>query len=840
MLGHYKRVLVIGAHPDDEDTELLTFMVRNEGAEAAYLSLNRGEGGQNLIGPELGVGLGILRTEELLAARRLDGARQFFTRAYDFGFSKSLEDTWAQWPHDSLLKDVVRIVRRFRPQVIVAVFSGTPRDGHGQHQASGVLAREAFQIAADSSAFPELQREEGLSPWAAQKFYRSTRFDSVATTLTLDGGALDPATGRTYHQIAMASRSLHRSQDMGRLQTIGPSAVRLQLVPEAQGGAGSGHPTEQSVWDGVDTTLRALPGLRSSGTGQIEFLALLRQAVRSQPSSDSLAPLLVRLGVLLREAALPGRRSIEVEDQLEHLARAWQAASGVVLDARMQTRTLLPGHSAELDIEASGPTLALRKAVLAPVFPAGTLWPATVLGSNVQGDSGRGAAQTRVEVRVPVRQPLSNPYFLSGALPNGLYDWHEAPAAWRGLPFEPEPAGGALSSDRFLFQLARDATYRRNDQALGERRDPIEVVARVDVRVTPASLAWRLDDRAQRTFDVTLTHGAPDTTRGTVRLEVPKGWPQVATQVFLLRGREDRVTVRFSVRPPATLMAGRFNFRAVAVDGAGTTYDEGRVSVAYEHVRARSYLEPAGVQASVMNLKLPALTRVGYVRGAADRVPEALTSAGVPIQLLDAKALAAGSLDGFDAIVIGPRAYETEAQLAANNGRLLDYARRGGVLIVQYQQYDFFHGNYAPYPLIVGGAPAAITANVTTAGGAPFTAFATNGQGSHDRVTDERAPVQILNPGAPELNRPNRMTPTDWEGWVQERGLYFARAWDPRYRTLIETHDPNEGPQEGGVLVANVGKGKYVYTGLAFFRQLPAGVPGAYRLFANLLALAER
>ncbi|MEO8226417.1 MAG: PIG-L family deacetylase, partial [Gemmatimonadota bacterium] len=227
VLGHDKRVLLIGAHPDDEDTELLTILVRGEGAEAAYLSLNRGEGGQNLIGSELGAALGLLRTEELLAARRLDGAQQFFTRAYDFGFSKTLDDTWAHWPRDSVLKDVVRIVRRFRPQIIVSIFSGTPRDGHGQHQAAGWAALEAFKVAGDSTKFPDLLREEGLPPWTPLKLFRNARFDTAGAIVMLEGGAIDPAVGQSYHQIAMQGRSLHRSQDMGQLQRIGPSPGRL-------------------------------------------------------------------------------------------------------------------------------------------------------------------------------------------------------------------------------------------------------------------------------------------------------------------------------------------------------------------------------------------------------------------------------------------------------------------------------------------------------------------------------------------------------------------------------------------------------------------------------------
>ncbi len=838
MLGHYKRVLLVGAHPDDEDTEFLTVMVRHEGAEAAYLSLNRGEGGQNLIGPELGVGLGILRTEELLAARRTDGARQFFTRAYDFGYSKTLEDTWAQWPHDSLLKDVVRVVRRFRPQIIVSVFSGTPRDGHAQHQAAGVLAHEAFRAAADSASFPELQREEGLAPWSVRKLYGSARFDTAATTVRLDGGELDHSSGRTFHQIAMASRSLHRSQDMGQVQTIGPSTVRLQFIASAEQGDRP-KPRETSIWDGVDTTLAALPGMaRTTAAQRAEFLALIERARSAAAGDASVAGLIARAAAILREGVGAGSATPEVEGQFHHLARAWQAASGLVFDARVPQSELLPGSSVDLVLEASGPAAILRRAALAPVVVPGTIWPSAEAESRVEADSGRGSVVQRVTLPVPQPQPLSNPYFLSRGTPNGTYDWRDAPPAWRGLPFEPDPVGGVLRQTDGALQLTRSASRRRNDQARGELRDPVEIVARLEVRLSPASIAWRLSDRSPRGFEVTLTHGASDTTRGEVRLEVPTGWPSVPAQRFTLTRLDEKRIFHFTVRPPATLVPGLLTFHATASDGTHR-YDQGRVTIAYDHIRPRSYLEAADAHVRVMDLRLPTLARVGYVRGAADRVPEALLHAGVPIELLAGDALATAALDRYDAIVIGPRAYETDAGLMENNDRLLAYVHAGGMLIVQYQQYGFFTDNLAPYPLFVANRlPGTTTIDVATSRGAAASGLGTALLGGHDRVTDERAPVRMVAPNARELLSPNRIGPSDWEGWVQERGLYFARAWDKRYRTVIETHDPQEGPLEGGLLIADVGKGKYVYTGLAFFRQLPAGVPGAYRLFANLLALS--
>src|SRR5688572_10924808 len=342
MLGHYRRVLMIGAHPDDEDTELLTVLVRGMGAEAAYLSLTRGEGGQNLIGPELGEALGLIRTEELLAARRLDGARQYFTRAYDFGYSKTLDETWQHWPRDTVLKDVVRMVRRFRPQIIVTIFSGTPRDGHGQHQAAGWAAREAFRIAGDSSRFRELLREEGLVPWTPLKLYRSTRFDSAATTLTLNGGVLDTAVGKSFHQIAMAGRSLHRSQDMGQLQRIGPSLVRLALIEDRTGGG-------EGLFSGIDTTMAAMPLGERRGAGSAtlirsaepqpdlhRYTARIDSILAARGNQSRRRSLLARAARDLEQAVSvpPGAasgargvvytRGIELEDQLGHLnAAAW-------------------------------------------------------------------------------------------------------------------------------------------------------------------------------------------------------------------------------------------------------------------------------------------------------------------------------------------------------------------------------------------------------------------------------------------------------------------------------------------------------------------------------------
>lgn len=888
LLGHDQRVLMIGAHPDDEDTELLTLLVRGMGAEAAYLSLNRGEGGQNLIGSELGEALGLLRTEELLAARRLDGARQYFTRAYDFGFSKTLDDTWAHWPRDSVLKDVVRTIRRFRPQVVVSIFSGTPRDGHGQHQAAGWAAREAFRIAGDTAAFPELLAEEGLAPFTPLKLYRSARFDSASATLTLDGGALDPAVGQSFHQIAMRGRSLHRSQDMGQLQGIGPSAVRLALLIDRTGQGTA------ALWAGIDTTLGAVPLVQAlDPRSRQRTVALLAQYIARIDSARLLVatPLRPRLRALLGRAAddlqeahrqvldaLPGgpaaRARLErapegdpFEGELRRFAAARLASLDLISDGVSEDARVVPGQRMQVTVSlwnpgsapapiglcldgsdlgwrlvadsasrGALPALPGRGVCLGHQAATGALGPLNAAEDSLPG--GR-LLSARLEATVPASEAYATPYFLRLPRQGDLYQWDPADRAGWGLPFEPArfrlTTGGGAE--------AREIAYRGNDQGSGEFRTPVVVVPRVDVRLDPELEVWPRTSRAPRTLVVTLTHGARDATAGTVRLRVPRGWAEPRPQPFRLTREDERAEFRFRVRPPDHPAAGAYEVSAVAEADGGQRYAAGLSTVDYPHIHARSRIRRAVTMVRVADLLLPTLRRIAYLRGAADRVPEALESVGLPLELIRGADLATKPLARYDVIVIGPRAWETDADLPANNDRLLAYARAGGTVIVQYQQYGYFLGNFAPYPMTVGSRPPGAPDSATTAAarpaGAPGQAPAPALFGGHDRVTDETAPVTAVTPASPVLQVPNRIGASDWRGWVQERGLYFARSWDAAWKPVLEMHDPGEGPLEGGLLVAKVGRGRYVYTGISFFRQLPAGVPGGWRLFANLLALGQ-
>lgn len=785
QLRESRRVLMVAAHPDDEDNRLLSLLSQGYGADVAYLSLSRGEGGQNLIGPELGVDLGLLRSQELVSARAIDGARQFFTRAYDFGYSRSLEETEGFWLPDSILKDAVRVVRRFRPHVIVSIWSGTPRDRHGQHVMAGVIAHRAFDAAGNPASFPELESEEGLTAWRPLKLYRSSRFDTAATTLTLETGALDPRSGYSYEQIAMVSRSQHRSQAFGVLQPIGPSRTRLALVQDrTDGGPGAG------IFQGIPENESPYARLADS----------LRRSV---------APLrMIEAVPALAEALARGEEAGDVTaHERRLLGEALTVAAGIVIDARAGAAELVPGESVEIEVElynAGGAVLTVQGITV--TAPPG--WKVDRLASQAEVLGPGADLKRRLVVEVPQEAQPTQPYFLARAIKGALYDWSEVAPELRGAPFDPPllTATVELVLAGARFGISRPVTYRERDQVLGEVRRNVRVVPAIDVKIEPELVVWPADDRAPRQFSVSLTHNGTSPVSGVVELAG-------LTAPFRLGPKGASQSLQFSVPFPRS-GASEIRLRAVARADDGRVFDRGVEVIDYAHVALTPRVRPAESRVHVVPLTLPRLRTVGYVRGASDRVPEALRRVGLPIELLDAEGLATSDLARFDAIVIGSRAYETDSALVNHNDRLLAYVENGGHLLVQYQQYQFVRGGYAPYPLRISFP--------------------------HDRITDETAPVRVLEPDHPVFRVPHRIGESDWVGWPQERGLYFAGSWDDAYTPLLELSDPGMPPMRGGLLFAHYGSGTYVYTGLSFFRSLPAGVAGAYRLFLNLLALGER
>jgi LmbE family N-acetylglucosaminyl deacetylase len=828
-IGTTERVLMIGAHPDDENTAVLSELALGDGADVAYLSLTRGEGGQNLIGPELEEPLGLIRTEELLAARRLDGARQFFTRAYDFGFSKNADETFRQWPRDSLLADVVLVIRRFRPDVIIPVFSGTPRDGHGHHQASGILAREAFEAAADPTRFPG-QLAAGLRPHQAGALYQALYSGDADHAVVMRTGELDPLLGRSHYQVAMASRSRHRSQDMGRAEPLGPQSTRLVRIDEAPAGT--------SLFDGL--TARFLSGRASAANANariVNGLELYEDGAadtrgRFNPfGTGRLIRDLVNMGELLAnmESAVAADPDVSADAKadLAFHFRAERAdvdaalvrAAGLVFEATVDDARIVPGQTFELELtlwNGGDDTVAIR--ALEPTLPSG--WTTTPLDEApaVLEPSSIVTRRFRVDV-APAARP-TEPYFLRADRLGELYTWPDD-VALRGLPFEP-PSVQAVARVAIrgrAVSIESEATFVEIDKAVGERRRPFIVVPALSVRVDPPDLIVPLstgggaDEDEAREITAVVTSEAPAATRATVRIDAPAGWtaqPAAATVDFDAPGATR--TVRFRVTPPEQLRAGAVALR-IAADADGTSYGRGVQLVDYPHTRLRTLYHEARVDVAAFDVAIADDLEIGYIEGAGDDGARALRQLGATVVPLDADALANADLSRYDAIVTGIRAYETRPDLVAQNRRLLDYVRDGGTAIVQYNKYEFPEGGFAPYPLTMSRP--------------------------HGRVTDETAAVRLLDPEHPILSSPNRIAPRDFEGWVQERGLYFAETWDDRYSPLLEMADPGEDPLRGSLLVADVGEGRYVYTGLAFFRQLPEGVPGAYRLLANLVSLGR-
>jgi LmbE family N-acetylglucosaminyl deacetylase len=819
-LGTTGRVLMIGAHPDDEDTPLLSALALGHGADVAYLSLTRGEGGQNGIGPELGEALGILRTEELLAARRVDGARQFFTRAYDFGFSKNADEAFRHWPRDSVLKDVVETIRVYRPDVIVAVFSGTPADGHGQHQVSAILAREAFDAAADPSRFPE-QIAAGLAPWRTPRYYRSQRNSGDGATVRVAEGELDPLVGRSYFQLAMASRSRHRSQDMGRPEPAGERWGYLVRVVPAPAGP------EASVFAGLDTSLSQLADRAGLGTAaqalrEYEALAARARAEANPLSPDTLVPDLARaLGLLTTargqamQAGVPAADlAFRLEQEMDDARAALARAAGLRLDAVSAAEHAVPGQTVDVDVSLwNGGRRAVEVASLAPSLPGG--WTAEAADSLPSSPLAPGGLVTRrFHVHVPPDAPVTEAYFMRQPRRGDLYAWPTAPSV-AGLPFAPDAVAASaivrVAGADLPVQTA--ATYRDVDPRQGELRRPVLVVPAVSVRLTPGARVLPLALAGRPVpMRVSLEAADPRGVSGVLRLTLPAGWRAEPDSLPVsFGGAGESRTADFAVTPPAGLAAGDYSVRAAFTSADGRRYGAALAIIDYPHVRPRPLYYRAASTLRAADVRVPAGLRVAYVTGAGEAGPGVLAQIGIVPTLLDSAALASADLSRFDVIVTGSRAYEVRPDLRAHNDRLLQYVRDGGTLIVQYFKFDQVQGQFTPFGM-TWARPA-------------------------DRVTDEASPVRIVAPNDPVLTTPNRITEADFAGWNQDRALYVPHTFDPAYRPLIETSDPGEPPLQGSLLVARLGRGNYVYTGLAFFRQLPEGVPGAWRLFANLLAL---
>ena len=836
-IGTTGRVLTVAAHPDDEDTPMIAWLAKGRHVETAYLSLTRGDGGQNLIGNELGEALGAIRTQELLSARRIDGGRQYFTRAYDFGFSKNAEETYTHWPKDSILGDVVRVVRAFRPHVMIAFFSGTPRDGHGHHQVSGLLAREAYDVAADTVRFPV--KGFGL-PWTPQKFYRSARQAPDSATLRVNVGEYDALLGRSYYEIAAESRSQHKSQGFGVLQKKG--TMLGYLSREASRVVPGNARLEQSLFDGVDTTWTALrPKLPATVQPVLDSALRTITAVRAMYRADDPSPIVTPLASALRQlravrnasgrgpglliAGLPGapsslsRRSPDeappalwdaLATTIDRAERALVLAAGVSVEATAPRATFPVRESVKIAVNDSLPvTITVFNRGRAPV----QLLNASVAGLGLRlgevGDVAISPDSAAVLSRWAVATQANSPWWR--AFGRKQQDWFQAPIDARTEAQQQEQRATMVQARLTIagetVMVNEPVVYRFADPIKGDQQVPVSAVPGITVNLGSTMEYIRAGVPVERLVPVRIQSSYPHEAKVTVKLELPVGLVADSVERTRTLGPDGGTILTFRVH--GTVKEGRLELVALALhEGAMSTSSV--FTIQYDHITPMRLYGASGMYLSAVTVKRPPRARVGYVKGVGDTGLEALEQLDIAVEKIEPSTLGSADLSRFTSIVVGPRAYETSDVLVRNNARLLDYANKGGTLVVQYgaQNMNAFPG-LTPYPL--QWAPRAA------------------------RVTMEQAPVKVLQPAHPLLNAPNRLSDRDWADWVQERATYMPSTIDKRYTALLSMNDPEEPEQQGALLVAPVGKGRYVYVTLALFRQLPNGVPGAARILANLV-----
>ena len=795
-------VLYVAAHPDDENTQLITYLARGRGYRTGYLSLTRGDGGQNESGPEFGEKLGLARTWELLAARQLDGGHQFFTRALDFGYSKDVNETLRIWDRQQVLADVVRVIRQFRPDVVITRFSPTPSSTHGHHTASSVLALEAFKLAGDPTAFPEqLAPSSGLTPWQPKRIlHNNTPYNSqlnansplYAKALKLEVAGTDPGSGEAFGAIANRSRAMHITQGFGSLATAQVRSSRLETFELL-----AGDRAATDLLDGVDVSWSRYPGGAVVGT-------LIDTTIADFNPADPTASVAALLTLRERLAAWPTDPVLTAKrTQLDHLL---QACLGLVIETISPQAEVTPGEILALAHRAT-----LRSGG-ATVRWVSIRYPSLNTELAVGTTLAVGATLTReAQPTLPKSTPPSQPYWLRAEGTAGMSV--VADAELIGRPVNPpafpvefvfEIAGQTLSVSDEPIQIVAPASA-------AQARRPLAVVAPVALAFADEVALLAPNSRQPTVIEVTAARA---NAAGTLRLELPAGWQAApATHSFYLKNAGDKIQLTFTLTAPAHPATA--SIRAVA-DLDGLTYDQQRIAIRYPHLPVLLLQPTARLQVVALDLAIRG-RKVGYLPGAGDNTSAALQQMGYAVTLLTGADLTPEKLHDLDAVVIGVRAFNERTDLAAHLSGLFAYSKAGGTVIAQYNRPNGLKTpTLAPYALsIMGDAP-------------------------NFRVTDENAVVTFLAPNHPALTTPNRLGPADFTGWVQERGAYFPSTWDEtKFTALLAMHDPGAAPLTSSILVAPYGQGYFVYTSLAFFRQLPAGVPGAYRLFANLVSLKQ-
>ncbi|MFM2207083.1 MAG: hypothetical protein RL213_1058 [Bacteroidota bacterium] len=783
-------VLYVAAHPDDENTRLLSYLAREKNYRTGYLSITRGDGGQNLIGKEQGDLLGLIRTQELLAARRVDGAEQFFTRACDFGYSKNPEETFSFWNKDSILSDVVFIIRKFRPDVIICRFPTTGEGGHGHHTASAILAEEAFEAAGDPERFSwQLAHVPVWQP--ARLFWNTFNFGTNNTTspdqLKIDVGIFNPLLGKSHGEIAAESRSNHKSQGFGSAAIRGSSVEYFKQL--------KGETVSTDPFEGLNTSWSRLPG---TATLQKKLEAVISDF--NQRSPEKSVPALCEIRKILEaldtnDASVRYWKAIKLEEN----RRLLLACAGIWLEAYASDPVAVPGSGSKLKIQAVNRS-GIPAEVLRITYPDAD--------SLTEQPMKKNELMTwNHDFKVPSDIPYSPPYWLVDEHSSGLFaiddlrmigDAENAPAF---------SAKATVAVNGTVLQCSVPVVYKSTDPVRGEVYRPVEVLPAVTVSTDERSASFF--NGAPRTITVTLRCNT-DSISGRLSGAVSDGWSLIGADTairFTKKGEEIRIRI-IIVPGKATAATLRLLFSSPE-----RVCSKGIRRIKYDHIPEQFYLPESVVRLRNIEIR-KSKADIGYIEGAGDAVADCLEQAGYDVTVLDEDALEAGDLGRFRAIVTGVRAFNTEQNLIRFRSTLLDFVKNGGNLVVQYNT----NNRLGPAPEKIGPYPFSI---------------------SNQRVTDELSDVRFILPEHSSLKNPNTLSKDDFSGWIQERGIYFAASVDSNYVQPLGMNDPGEKETTGSLIIAPYGKGNFVYSGLSFFRELPAGVPGAYRLFINLIELPE-
>jgi LmbE family N-acetylglucosaminyl deacetylase len=862
-LGTTARLMQTVAHPDDEDGGMLTLESRGRGDDVLLMTLNRGEGGQNKIGSNLSDVLGVLRTEELLAADEYYGVQERFSRVADFGFSKSADETFQKWGgHEIALGDMVRVIRSFRPDVLVARFSGTDRDGHGHHQASAILTKEAFRAAADPKRFPE-QIAQGLQPWQAKKLYLgnvcgfgAATCENNKWTVKLNTGTTSADLGESYVQFAMEGLRHQMSQGSANW-TVEPGDrfTFYKLVDSVEPPKLDKDGHEKDFFDGIDTSLAALaarsgeeqakaPELRHELTLIAGKIAAASEAAKGGDSSGATGPLMGAAAELRRAREQVEKSTLSASAKSDLLARleeksqqaelALNDALGVSLEATLVSRVGPDGEpikeAAPNESDAITTVSPGQEMLVAVDFHNGSKERLVADGLKLEVPKGWATMSDRsrpiavkpgdhmsvvFRLHVPKDAKYTRPYWHRDNPETESLN-HIDDDEYATLPFPPPVlraqveyslAGANGRAEKNSIQATVITQFVNEDGRPSAR--PVAVVPMFSVALEPGTLVISTHNGSSTDVTVGVTGNGNRDTQGVLRLELPPGWRSEPAQFAVgFAHRGEKKDFQFKVFP-AGLQEGKTKIRAVLQANA-QEFSEGYTLVSREDLGSFYYYQPAVQRVSIVDVKAPHDLKIGYIMGAGDDIPTVLKQVGMDVTLIPPETIVDEDLSKYGTIVLGIRAYDTQKDVVANNKKLLDYVSAGGTLVVQYNASvgDFNKENLTPY----------------------------SAELSRARVSVEEAPVQILAPEDGVFHSPNEITARDFDGWVQERGLYFMDKWDDHFKPLLSCHDPGEDAQKGGLLRAQYGKGTYIYTGYAFFRQLPAGVPGAVRLYVNLLS----